>query len=151
MQLLLTGGAIIDLDGTIAFQLVTFGLVFGVLYVLVFKPMLALFDAREKAIEGAKHSAKALETDADAALAAFEAKVKEAKVEAAAERDRLRADGQRIERELVAKARVDADKTLSDATKQMQDEAEAVRAHMKAAVPVLASQIAEKLLGRTAA
>ena len=117
----------------------------------VFKPMLALFEARETAIDGAKAAAKHLETDADAALVAFEAKVKAAKVEAAAERDRLRADGQRLERELIAKARVDADKTLSDATTQMQTEANAVREHMKTSVPVLAGQIAEKLLGRKAA
>jgi F-type H+-transporting ATPase subunit b len=151
MQLLLTGGAIIDLDGTIVFQLGTFVLVFAVLYSLVFKPMIALFEARDAAIEGAKHAAKSLETDADSALVAFEAKVKAAKVEAAAERDRLRADGQRLERELIAKARVDADATLSNATKQMQTEAEAVRAHMATSVPVLAGQIAEKLLGRKAA
>jgi F-type H+-transporting ATPase subunit b len=148
---LLTGGAIIDLDGTIVFQLVTFVLVFVVLRVLVFKPMLALFDARDKAIDGAKQAAKSLETDADAALKTFEAKVREAKVEAAAERDRLRADGQRLERELIAKARVDADKTLADATATMNGEAEAVRAHMKTSVPALAAQIAEKLLGRKAA
>lgn len=156
MQLLLTGallsgGAIIDLDGTIVFQLVTFGLVFLVLRSLVFKPMLALFDAREKAIDGAKLAAKNLETDADTALKSFEAQVKAAKVEAAVERDRLRADGQRLERELVAKARVDADKTLADATATMNGEAEAVRAHMKTSVPQIAAQIAEKLLGRKAA
>lgn len=156
MQLLLTGallsgGAIIDLDGTIVFQLVTFVVVFAVLRSLVFKPMLALFDAREKAIDGAKRAAKSLETDADAALASFEAKVKVAKVEAAAERDRLRADGLRLERELVAKARHDADKTLADATATMSAEAAAVRAHMSANIPGMAAQIAEKLLGRKAA
>lgn len=160
MQLLLTallsgpaflsGGAIIDLDGTIVFQLITFVAVFFVLRSLVFQPMLALFDARDKAIDGAKSAAKALETDADAALREFEAKVKDAKVEAAAERDRLRADGKLLERDLIAKARVDADKTLADATKSMNDEAEAVRAHMKTSVPALAGDIAEKLLGRKA-
>lgn len=151
MQLLLTGGAIIDLDGTIVFQLITFVAVFLVLRFTVFKPMLALFDAREKAIDGAKQVAKSLETEADAALKSFEATVKEAKIEAALERDRLRADGLRLERELVTKARLDADKTLAEATQQMTDEAGAVRAGMKAAVPALAGQIAEKLLGRKAA
>src|SRR5690349_7688504 len=102
---LLSGGAIIDLDGTIVFQLVTFLLVFVVLRSFVFKPMLALFDARDRAIDGAKAAAKDLEQGADEALKEFETKVKAAKIEAAAERDRLRTDGQRLERELVAKAR----------------------------------------------
>lgn len=150
MLLLLTGGAIIDLDGTIVFQLVTFVLVFLVLRSFVFKPMLALFDAREKAIDGAKLAAKNLESGADTALQTFEAKMKEAKIEAAAERDRLRADGHLLERDLLAKARVDADKTLADATKSMNEQAQAVRAHMKTSLPALAGQIAEKLLGRKA-
>ncbi len=155
MQLLLTsallsGGALIDLDGTVVFQFFTFVAVFAVLYFLVFKPMLALFDAREQAIDGAKAAAKNLEKDADSALVEFEAKVKAAKVEAATERDRLRADGQRLERELVATARHESEKTLADATKKMNEEAEAVRAHMVQSVPVMAGQIAEKLLGRKA-
>lgn len=147
---LLSGGAIIDLDGTIVFQLVTFVLVFLVLSTFVFKPMLALFDAREKAIDGAKASAKNLEKDADAALEKFEAEVKAAKIEATAERDRLRADGQRLERDLVAGARASADKALADATKTMNEEAAAVRVAMRTNVPVIAAQIAEKLLGRKA-
>jgi F-type H+-transporting ATPase subunit b len=148
---LLSGGAIIDLDGTILFQLVTFLLVFVVLRSFVFKPMLALFDARDRAIDGAKAAAKDLEQGADEALKEFETKVKAAKIEAAAERDRLRSDGQRLERELVAKAREESDKTLADATKTMNEQAEAVRAHMKTSVPTIAAQIAEKLLGRKAA
>jgi F-type H+-transporting ATPase subunit b len=150
MQLLLSGGAIIDLDGTIVFQAITFLAVFLVLRSFVFKPMLALFDAREKAIDGAKAAAKNLESDADEALKTFEAKVRAAKVEATVERDRLRSDGQRLERDLVARARDDADKTLAAATKSMNEQAEAVRAHMKANVPAIAGQIAEKLLGRKA-
>lgn len=150
MQLLLSGGAIIDLDGTIVFQTVTFFLVFLVLRALVFKPMLALFDARDKAIDGAKSAAKSLEHSAEDALKDFEAKVKAAKMEATAERDRLRQDGQRLERDLVARARAESEKTVADATKKMNEEADAVRSGMKTSVPALASEIAEKLLGRKA-
>jgi F-type H+-transporting ATPase subunit b len=148
--LLLSGGAIIDLDATIVFQLATFFLVYLVLRATVFGPMLKLFDARDTAIDGAKHKARELESDAEEQLREFEAKVKAAKVEAAAERDRLRQDGQRLERELVARARTEADKTMEDASRRMNEEASAVRAHMKESVPQMASQIAEKLLGRKA-
>ena len=150
MHLLLSGGALIDLDGTVVFQLATITALFFVLRGWVFTPMLALFDAREKAIDGAKAAAKSLETDADAALSEFEVKVKAAKVEAAAERDRLRADGARLERELVASARQQSDATLAEASRSMSEQAEAVRAHMSTHVPALAGQIAEKLLGRKA-
>ena len=147
---LLTGGAIIDLDATVIFQLLIFGAVFFVLRSLVFQPMLALFDARETAIDGAKQKARALESDAEEKLRTFEGEMKKAKVEATAERDRIRQDGSALERELLAKARLDSDKTMSDATAQMAEEAARVRADMKAAMPALAGQIADKLLGRKA-
>jgi F-type H+-transporting ATPase subunit b len=50
----------------------------------------------------------------------------------------------------VSKAREDAQKTMSEATTQMTGEAAKVRADMRATMPVLASQIADKLLGRKA-
>lgn len=147
---LLSGGAIIDLDATVIFQLLIFGAVFFVLRSLVFKPMLALFDARDTAIDGAKQKARALESDAEEKLHTFEAEMKKVKVEATAERDRIRQDGSRLERELIAKARTDADATMSEATTQMANEAAKVRADMKVAMPALAGQIADKLLGRKA-
>jgi F-type H+-transporting ATPase subunit b len=147
---LLQGGAIIDLDATVIFQLLIFGAVFLVLRSLVFQPMLALFDARDTAIDGAKVKARALEADAEDKLRTFETEMKRVKVEATSERDRIRQDGARLERELVAKARTDAETTMSDATAQMASEAARVRADMKVAMPALAGQIADKLLGRKA-
>lgn len=147
---LLSGGALIDLDATVLFQAFTFLAVFLILWRLVFRPMTTLFEAREQAIDGAKAAAKKTETEAEAALQEFQGKLQEAKVAAAAERDRLRADGQRIERELLAKAREESGQTLSDATKKMTEEADVVRAQIKEGVPAMAGQIAEKLLGRKA-
>ena len=147
---LLSGGAIIDLDATVFFQLVIFAAVFFVLRAWLFKPMLALFDARDTAIDGAKQDARALEADAEDKLRTFEAEMKKVKLEATAERDRIRQDGSRLERELIAKARSDADATMTEATAQMAGEATKVRADMKIAMPTLAGQIADKLLGRKA-
>jgi F-type H+-transporting ATPase subunit b len=147
---LLSGGAIIDLDATVIFQLLIFGAVFFVLRAWVFKPMLALFDARETAIDGAKQKARALESDAEDKLRTFETEMKKVKLEATAERDRMRADGARLERELIAKARSEAEATMSEASTAMANEAAKVRADMKVAMPALAGQIADKLLGRKA-
>lgn len=146
----LLGGAIIDLDGTFFIQLVIFLAIFAMLNLLVFRPMLALMDAREVATDGAKASARELETEAAEKLQAFETEMTAAKAELAVERDRLRKDGQALERELLATARAEADGTLADAAKTIAAESQKVRADMNATVPVLASQIAEKLLGRKA-
>ncbi|AKF05461.1 ATP synthase F0 subunit B [Sandaracinus amylolyticus] len=149
--LLLSGGAVIDLDGSLLIQLAIFFVAFELLRRLVFRPMIALFDAREAAIDGAKREARSLETEAEEKLKAFETEMKKVRAEAAADRDSIRQDAQRLERELLAKARVEADGMLGDATAKMQSDAAAIRADMKKTVPALAGQIAEKLLGRKAA
>ncbi|UJR81922.1 ATP synthase subunit b [Sandaracinus amylolyticus] len=141
----------IDLDGSLLIQLLIFFVAFELLRRLVFRPMIALFDAREAAIDGAKREARSLETEAEEKLKAFESEMKKVRAEAAADRDSIRQDAQRLERELLAKARVEADGMLGDATAKMQSDATAIRADMKKTVPALAGQIAEKLLGRKAA
>lgn len=144
-------GAVIDIDGQLLIQLALFFLTFFLLRRFVFGPMLALFDAREEAIDGAKRSARDLETQAEEKFKSFEAEMKKVKVEASAERDRIRQDAQRLERELLAKSRTEADQTLAEASAKMTADAEKIRSEMKTTVPQLAGQIAEKLLGRKAA
>ena len=141
----------IDLDGSLLIQLLIFFVAFELLRRLVFRPMIALFDAREAAIDGAKREARSLENEAEEKLKAFETEMKKVRAEAAADRDSIRQDAQRLERELLAKARVEADGMLSDATAKMQSDAATIRTDMKKTVPALAGQIAEKLLGRKAA
>jgi F-type H+-transporting ATPase subunit b len=147
---LLSGGAVIDIDGSLIIQLIIFGIAFEMMRRLVFRPMIALFDAREAAIDGAKRDARRLEGEADEKLKAFEAEMKKVRVEAGGERDALRKDAARLERELLAKAREEADRMTAEATEQMDREAAKIRGDMKNDVPVLAGQIAEKLLGRKA-
>lgn len=147
---LLLGGAIIDLDSTFFFQLAIFIVVFIVLRALVFKPVLAVLEARETATDGAKDEARDLTAEAQRKFADFEAEMTRAKVEMAGERDKLRKDGGALERELLAKARHDADGILDDAAKTIATESAKVRSDLKTTVPALAADIAEKLLGRKA-
>lgn len=148
---LLSGGALIDLDGTLVLELALFFVAFFALRALVFRPMLALIDAREAAIDGARREARELEAAADEKLRAFEAEMKKANVELAAERDAIRQDAMRLERELLAKARAEADATLTDANEAMQAEAAKIRRAMTTEIPELARRLADKLLGRKAA
>jgi F-type H+-transporting ATPase subunit b len=141
----------IDLDGSLLLQVGVFFLLYAMLKRWAFGPMLALFDARQAAIDGAKKEARALEAEAEAKLRAFENEMKKVKVEVAAEREAIRQDAARLERELLAKARADADQVLADATAHMMSEAAQIREHIKTETPQLAAQIAGKLLGRKVA
>ena len=145
---LLSEGSIIDLDGTIWIQLALFGIAFFILRPLVFRPMIALFEARENAIEGSKLEALRLQDEAAAEGEEFEEEMRRIRLQAGEERDRLRAEGKRLERAVLERVREETDKQLGEADKQLATEASKLRAELTGSVPVLARQIASKLLSR---
>lgn len=143
--------AIIDLDGTLFIQLAIFIVLFFVLRSLVFKPMIALFAAREAAIDGAREEAKKMEGEARKSTGGFDEAIQKVRVSAGEERDRLRNDGLKLERTLLEGVRVETQKMMDDAKTRLDGEARTVRTTMQAQAPVLAKQIASKLLGREVA
>ena len=145
---LLSGSPILDIDATFLVYLGVFGLLFFVLRALVFRPAMALFDAREEAIGGAKAKARKLEQEAEEKLASFESEMTRVRSEAALERDRLRADSQKRERALLDKVKAETDALLREADAKMAAEAASLRKEISATAPALAGQIANQLLGR---
>lgn len=147
----LLSGALIDLDGTLVVQLVLFFIAFGVLYPLVFKPMVAMFEAREEAIDGARAEARSKEQQAREKADKFEQEMHDIRVSASAERERLRQEGQKLERTILERVRQETQKQASEADERIQTEARKVRSDMESNIPQLARQIASKLLGREVA
>jgi len=147
-SVLLSGGSIIDLDGTLLLQMGLFFVVLVILRSLVFKPMVALFDARDAAIDGAKAEARELEAEADDAGSTFDEEMRRVRVAAAEERDRLRAEGHQLERNLIATVQEETQKQLSQAETEAMTAVERVRKELPAKAEALAKQIASKLLER---
>jgi F-type H+-transporting ATPase subunit b len=145
---LLSEGSIIDLDGTIWIQLALFGIAFLLLRPLVFRPMIALFEARENAIEGSKLEALRLQDEAAAESEEFDEEMRRLRLQAGEERDRLRAEGKRLERTVLDRVRDETDKQLAEADARLESEAAKLRSEINASVPMLARQIASKFLNR---
>ncbi|MGB5810402.1 MAG: ATP synthase F0 subunit B [Polyangiales bacterium] len=145
---LLSEGSIIDLDGTILVQFVIFVLAFLLLKPLVFRPMIALFEAREEAIQGAKVEAQRLQDEALAGSAEFDEEMRRLRLRAGEDRDRLRAEGKDLERAVLDKVREETTKQLSDADAQLERESTRLRTEVQANVPALARAIASKMLSR---
>lgn len=148
---LLSGASIIDLDGTFFVQLGLFFVAFVLLRALVFNPLMAVFEARELAIDGAKDEAKRLTAEAATAGQTFDDELKKIRKSAAAEREVLRADAQKREREIQEATKSETDKALADADAKLAIEGNAVRAELAKTVPALGRQIASKLLQREVA
>jgi F-type H+-transporting ATPase subunit b len=145
---LLSSSPILDVDATLIIYLGVFFLLFFALRALVFRPTMALFDEREKAIDGAREEARNLEKEAEGKLVAFESEMAKVRAEAGTERDRLRNEGVRLERMLTDKVRKETEDTVRDAETRMAVEAEKIRTEIARETPVLGRQIAEKLLDR---
>jgi F-type H+-transporting ATPase subunit b len=145
---LLSEGSIIDLNGTIWIQLALFGIAFLILRPLVFRPMVALFEARESAIEGSKLEALRLQDEAAAESEEFDEEMRKLRLQAGEERDRLRAEGKRLERTVIERVQQETDRQLAEADAQLSREAAKMRSEINDSVPALAKQIASKLLER---
>lgn len=147
-SVLLSGGSIIDLDGTMLVQMGLFFVTLIFLQFLVFKPMVALFEARDAAIDGAKEEAKKLSAEADDAGTTFDDEMRKVRAAAQEERERLRKEGHSLENTLLGKVQTETQGQLAEAEKKADHEAEKVRREMQAKLPVIAHQIASKLLNR---
>ncbi len=145
---LLSGGSIIDLDGTVFVQAAMFFIAFGVLYALVFKPMVAMLEAREEAIDGAKDQAKRLDGEVKEKQASFEAELRKVRGASGEERDRLRSEGQEIERKLLERVRTETQSMVTEAKSRLDSEAALARQELTTQRPQLGRDIANKLLGR---
>jgi F-type H+-transporting ATPase subunit b len=151
LSALLSEGSLIDLDGTFFIQMGLFFVAFLILRSLVFGPVVSLIEKREEMIEGARVTAKELQKEAASTEDELAAQMRQARLKAGEERDRLRAEGKRLEAQVIEKVRTETSRELAQAEATLEKEAAKVRAEMQAQTPVLAKQIASKLLEREVA
>jgi F-type H+-transporting ATPase subunit b len=148
LSVLLAGGSVIDLDGTIIVQVALFFIAFFLLRSLVIKPVMDVLDARDHAIDGSKVEAQKLQSQADAKKQTLEEELRKIWEVANQERDRLRAEGQQQVRQLTERARQETEVTLADAKTKLEAEAVKIRAEVRGIIPGLARQISSKILDR---
>lgn len=138
----------VDVDWTFLVALVLFVVLLVVLKPLLFDPMLALFEERERRIEGAKLQARKIDEKSTTALATYEAEISKARGAANAERDTIRAQGLAREQQILGGVRVETAKTIEQGKLAANREAERVRAALKAQSGGIARELASRVLGR---
>jgi F-type H+-transporting ATPase subunit b len=118
---------------------------------LLFRPLLDVFDEREKRIEGARSRARQLAQDAESLLTRHAAAVREAR-EAAAEERRGKVDEARgAHQRAIGEARQAAEVQIAEARREVADAAQAARSDLRTEADGLAREVAERLLGRSVA
>ena len=89
-----------------------------------------------------------MEKKADEKLDKYEGEMRRLRDIANQERDKLRAEGQKLAREVAEKARAESEQLMSESKAKLETESKRVRDEVKAIVPALARQIAGRLLDR---
>jgi F-type H+-transporting ATPase subunit b len=140
---------VIKLDWTLLLQFANFIILLGALNVLLYKPLRAVLAARKATIDGNLAQARAMDEQIQAQVAAYEAKLQEARLRGAQERTALRQAALAEEAQMLGSANEKASQRLQTLKDQVAGEAEAARQGLRSETEALARQIAGKVLGRS--
>jgi F-type H+-transporting ATPase subunit b len=148
IRLFASGDINVDFDLTFVAQCVLFTFFVVLLKPLLFDPLIRVFEAREKATEGAKADAREMDKQAAELRAKYDAEMDKIRREAGREREELRAETAKLEAKIMAEARAESARILEAGKAKIAAEMDALRAELAQQTPVLAAQIASRVLGR---
>lgn len=139
----------ISLDLAFVIQFVNFLILMLVLNIFLFKPIRKVMADRKARIDGARERAAAVDKDVQEKMALYEARLREIKAKANAERDALRSDALREEAAVIEKARKEAAESLSSIKNSVAKEAADAKEFLTVQARSLSLEICEKVLGRS--
>ena len=119
------------------------------MYRIILKPTLVHLLAREAAISGGQDEAASIEAEINERMAAYEAKVAQARGEIASLRAERRAEAQAKYDEIVGAARTDAEAQIEVAVGEITAAKDAAASQLKTMSGEIADQVAGQVLGRT--
>ena len=120
----------------------------GVMWFVLWRPLLAWMDEREDAAADARAEAKRLDTEVEQNLDTLEARLADARASITEMRQGVRAEAAKAEAATLAAAREKAEAEVEAATKQIADQAEVARRGLADAARTLSDDMATQVLGR---
>lgn len=141
-----------DLQGLnpshLVFMLIPFWITVIVVSRLAVKPLLHVFEEREKRTLGARAEAAEFETKFNERLKTYEARIAESRQRASDERAKIRAAAAVEVDKILTAAREDAGKAVDQVRTSIEAERVKARAELTKQAETLASELAAKALGR---
>lgn len=116
----------------------------------LFKPILALFEEREKRIGGAKHEAQGMISAAQEKAQQFEIAYEKAKSEARLVLTSLKHDADKEQSSIIARVREQAKEKLDKAEAELREEERQVRSQLGTISETLSSEIIKALMTQKA-
>ncbi len=139
----------INLDLAFVFQLVNFLVLVLVLNVFLYKPIRKVLADRAEQLSGAKAKAAEVDQEVQEKVALYEARLRDVKAKAGAERAAMIKEAQAEEAVLVEKARTEAAGSLTAIKSRVAKEAAGAKELLREQARALSLEICEKVLGRS--
>lgn len=138
----------LNINATLLFQIINFIILIFVLDFILFKPILRMREQREELISGTEEECKQREEETERIIEEYNRKIKEAKLNGRMKKEQLREEGLVREKAILKKVREETASVLKDTQGQIEKEMNKTRESLKSQVQLLASQVAETILGR---
>lgn len=138
----------VELNYTVWIQMANFLLLILLLNFLLYKPILKIIEKRNKKIEKSNEEVRSLDETIERKMVRYEEKIRQARAEAAVQRDAIREEGVEQSKETIGKVRGEISKKMEDFKANMQKEADEARGVLRDQTRAIAGEISEKVLGR---
>jgi len=126
--------------------LVNFLVLVYVLNLLLFRPLLALFNERESSVKGSLEAAKEMDRKKEEGLEKMNKDLSEARHKAKDAFEKLREEGLVSQKELMSNAEMQAAAMLQKAREELKAEAEKAKTALKAEAEKFSEEIVRKLV-----
>lgn len=139
----------IELNLAFIIQLINFGILVLILNLFLFKPIRRILSERREEIESSRSKTDSVEREVQERMARYEARLREAKAEAAVRRAEALKQAQAEETVLLDNARKKASASLASIRDRIAQESDSARKLLKSQAETLSGNICEKILGRS--
>ena len=143
------GGVTVIPDWSVGIQIVNFLLIIWILNLILYRPIRSILRQRKEKIEGLELSIATYNKDAKEKDEAFASGIKEARAKGLKEKEALLQAGAEEEKKIIDEVHQKAQAELSEMRDKIAREAQNVKASLHEKVDEYASDICQKLLGRT--
>ena len=139
----------IELNLAFVVQLINFGILVLVLNIFLYKPIRKVLADRRQVVDSAREKAASVDLEVQEKMALYEARLRDAKAEAAGRRAEALKLAQVEETAVLEKARKEAAVSLNTIREKVAKEAAEAKTLLVAQAEVLSGDICEKILGRS--
>ncbi len=139
----------VEINITLVYQMINFFAMIIILNFILYKPILAIIEKRQKTFEDSDNEIKRLNETIAQKMAEYEEKVRQAKLNAVAEKGDIVKEGTDKAKEVIDAVRAEVPGMMDGFRSKLNVELDTARSFLTGKSKELSVEIAEKVLGRS--